>query len=139
MLIELRKKLKYFNKGGKTMGNKLTKVDIITHKAKLEELREALNDIGVTGMTVTNVLGCGVQKGYKEYYRGLTMDINLLPKVKVEVVVCEVPVELVIETAKKILHTGEMGDGKIFIYDIENVIRISTGDEGREALQYSKP
>ena len=121
------------------MGNKLTKVDIITHKAKLEELREALNDIGVTGMTVTNVLGCGVQKGYKEYYRGLTMDINLLPKVKVEVVVCEVPVELVIETAKKILHTGEMGDGKIFVYDIENVIRMSTGDEGREALQYSKP
>lgn len=121
------------------MGDKLTKVDIITSGGRFEELKKALGDIGISGMTVTNVLGCGVQKGYKEYYRGLTMDINLLPKVKLEVVVCEVPVELVIETAKKVLHTGEMGDGKIFVYDIENVIRISTGDEGRKALQYSKP
>ncbi|MFL0194497.1 P-II family nitrogen regulator [Clostridium sp. WILCCON 0269] len=120
------------------MADKLTKVDIITSKAKLDELKEALNEIGIAGMTVTNVLGCGVQKGHKEYYRGLTMDINLLPKVKVEVVVCEVPVELVVETAKKILHTGEMGDGKIFVYNVENVIRISTGDEGRAALQYSE-
>ena len=119
------------------MADKLTKIDIITSKAKLDELKEALNEIGIAGMTVTNVLGCGIQKGHKEYYRGLTMDINLLPKRKVEVVVCEVPVELVVETAKKVLHTGEMGDGKIFIYDVENVIRISTGDEGRTALQYN--
>ncbi|WP_368489859.1 P-II family nitrogen regulator [Clostridium sp. BJN0013] len=119
------------------MADKLTKIDIITSKAKLDELKEALNEIGIAGMTVTNVLGCGIQKGHKEYYRGLTMDINLLPKIKVEVVVCEVPVELVVETAKKVLHTGEMGDGKIFIYDVENVIRISTGDEGRTALQYN--
>ncbi|WP_333859267.1 P-II family nitrogen regulator [Clostridium sp.] len=119
------------------MADKLTKIDIITSKARLDELKDALNEIGIAGMTVTNVLGCGVQKGHKEYYRGLTMDINLLPKVKVEVVVCEVPVELVVETARKVLHTGEMGDGKIFIYNVENVIRISTGDEGREALQYN--
>ena len=119
------------------MADKLTKIDIITSKARLDELKDALNEIGIAGMTVTNVLGCGVQKGHKEYYRGLTMDINLLPKVKVEVVVCEVPVELVVETARKVLHTGEMGDGKIFIYNVEDVIRISTGDEGREALQYN--
>ena len=118
------------------MADKLTKIDIITSKARLDELKDALNEIGIAGMTVTNVLGCGVQKGHKEYYRGLTMDINLLPKVKVEVVVCEVPVELVVETARKVLHTGEMGDGKIFIYNVENVIRISTGDEGKAALQY---
>ena len=120
------------------MSDKLTKVDIITSKGRFEELKKALDHIGITGMTVTNVSGCGMQKGHKEYYRGLAMDINLIPKVKVEVVVCEVPVELVVETAKKVLHTGEMGDGKIFVYDVENVIRISTGDEGRAALQYKK-
>lgn len=119
------------------MTDKLTKIDIITSKARLDELKDALNEIGIAGMTITNVLGCGVQKGHKEYYRGLTMDINLLPKIKVEVVVCEVPVELVVETARKVLHTGEVGDGKIFIYSVENVIRISTGDEGRAALQYN--
>ncbi|CAB1262445.1 P-II family nitrogen regulator [Clostridium sp. MT-14] len=119
------------------MADKLTKVDIITSKGKFEELKKALGDIGISGMTVTNVLGCGMQKGHKEYYRGLTMDINLVPKVKIEIVVCEVPVDLVVETAKKVLHTGEMGDGKIFVYNVENVIRISTGDEGRVALQYS--
>ncbi|WP_368488976.1 P-II family nitrogen regulator [Clostridium sp. BJN0013] len=120
------------------MSDKLTKVDIITSKDRFEELKKALDDIGITGMTVTNVSGCGMQKGHKEYYRGLAMDINLIPKVKVEVVVCEVPVDLVVETAKKVLHTGEIGDGKIFVYNVENVIRISTGDEGRAALQYKK-
>ncbi|MBA5850063.1 P-II family nitrogen regulator [Clostridium sp. cel8] len=120
------------------MANKLTKIDIITSQGKFEELKNALGDIGISGMTVTNVLGCGMQKGHKEYYRGVTMDINLLPKIKVEVVVCEIPVETVVETAKKVLHTGEMGDGKIFVYDVENVIRISTGDEGKDALQYKK-
>ncbi|HBC96152.1 MAG TPA: P-II family nitrogen regulator [Clostridium sp.] len=120
------------------MSDKLTKVDIITSKGRFEELKKALDHIGITGMTVTNVSGCGMQKGHKEYYRGLAMDINLIPKVKVEVVVCEVPVELVVETAKKVLHTGEMGDGKIFVYDVENVVRISTGDEGKAALQYKK-
>ncbi|AZV55414.1 P-II family nitrogen regulator [Clostridium sp. AWRP] len=120
------------------MEGKLTKVDIITSGGRFEELKKALGDIGISGMTVTNVLGCGMQKGHKEYYRGLTMDINLLPKVKVEIIVCEVPVEKVVETAKKVLHTGEMGDGKIFVYNVENVIRISTGDEGKAALQYNK-
>lgn len=120
------------------MSDKLTKVDIITSKGKFEDLKNALNEIGIAGMTVTNVLGCGMQKGHKEYYRGLTMDINLLPKIKVEIIVCEVPVELVVETAKKVLQTGEMGDGKIFIYDVQNVIRISTGAEGRDALKYDK-
>lgn len=127
-----------FKKEVKLMSNKLTKVDIITSKGKFEDLKNALNEIGIAGMTVTNVLGCGMQKGHKEYYRGLTMDINLLPKIKVEIVVCEVPVEKVVETAKKVLQTGEMGDGKIFIYDVQNVIRISTGAEGRDALQYDK-
>ncbi|MBV4422299.1 P-II family nitrogen regulator [Clostridium tyrobutyricum] len=120
------------------MAEKFTKIDIITSQGKFEELKNALGDIGITGMTVTNVLGCGMQKGHKEYYRGLTMDINLLPKVKVEVVVCEIPVETVVETAKKILYSGNMGDGKIFIYNVENIIRISSGDEGKAALQYKK-
>lgn len=120
------------------MSDKLTKVDIITSQGKFEELKNALGDIGIAGMTVTNVLGCGMQKGHKEYYRGVTMDINLLPKIKVEVIVCEIPVETVVETAKKVLQTGQMGDGKIFVYNVENVIRISTGDEGKSALQYKK-
>ncbi|WP_446898597.1 P-II family nitrogen regulator [Clostridium sp. LBM24168] len=120
------------------MADKLTKIDIITSQGKFEDLKKALGEIGIAGMTVTNVLGCGMQKGHKEYYRGLTMEINLLPKIKVEVVVCEVPVETVVETAKKVLHTGDMGDGKIFVYDVQNVIRISTGDEGKAALQYKK-
>ncbi|MHC6178680.1 P-II family nitrogen regulator [Clostridium sp. JNZ X4-2] len=118
------------------MADKLSRVDIITSSGKLDELKKALGDIGIAGMTVTNVLGCGMQKGHKEYYRGLTMDINLVPKIKIEIIVCEVPVGLVVETAKKVLHTGEMGDGKIFVYNVENVIRISTGDEGKAALQY---
>ncbi|MCI1945768.1 P-II family nitrogen regulator [Clostridium luticellarii] len=118
------------------MADKFSRVDIITSSGKLDELKKALGDIGISGMTVTNVLGCGMQKGHKEYYRGLTMDINLLPKIKIEIVVCEVPVDKVVETAKKVLHTGEMGDGKIFVYNVENVIRISTGDEGKKALQY---
>lgn len=120
------------------MSEKITKVDIITSPSKFEELKDALDEIGITGMTVSNVLGCGMQKGHKEYYRGTTVDINLLQKIKVEIVVCEVPVDTVVETAKRVLHTGNNGDGKIFIYDVANVIRISNGAEGREALQYKK-
>jgi nitrogen regulatory protein P-II 1 len=118
------------------MNEKITKIDIIAPPGKFEDLKDALNKIGITGMTVSNVLGCGVQKGHKEYYRGTAVDINLLQKIKVEVVVCEVPVETVVNTAKKVLYTGKMGDGKIFIYDVANVIRISNGAEGRDALQY---
>ena len=120
------------------MEEKFYKVDIITSASKFEELKEALNKIGISGMTVSNVLGCGIQKGHKEFYRGLALDINLLPKIKVEIVVCDIPTELVVETAKKILHTGRMGDGKIFIYDVKNIIRISNGAEGRDALCYNK-
>lgn len=116
------------------MSDKITKIDIIMNPSRFEELKEALNEIGITGMTVSNVLGCGLQKGHKEYYRGVAVDINLLPKIKVEIVVCEVPVELVVETTKKILHTGNIGDGKIFIYDIDNAVRIRTGEEGKDAI-----
>lgn len=117
------------------MSDIMTKVDIITSPNRLDDLIDALNKIGITGMTVSNVLGCGVQKGHKEYYRGMSVDIKLLSKVKVEIVICEVPVDLLVETAKKVLHTGNMGDGKIFVYDVKNVIRVSNGAEGREALK----
>ncbi|QZY57524.1 P-II family nitrogen regulator [Crassaminicella profunda] len=112
----------------------MTKIEIITRTRKFEELKEALNTIGVKGMTVTHVLGCGIQKGMTHNYRGVEYIDQLLPKIKVETVVCEVPVDLVVETAKKVLRTGNVGDGKIFIYDVSNVIRIRNGDEGKVAL-----
>ncbi|MCI5528552.1 MAG: ammonium transporter [Blautia sp.] len=115
--------------------HKLTKVVIITRQNKLDEFMQAMNEIGVTGITITNVLGCGVQKGAPAYYRGVEMDMNLLPKIKIEIVVSLVPVRKVVETAKKVLHTGQIGDGKVFIYDIENVVKIRTGEEGYLALQ----
>ena len=115
--------------------HKLTKVVIITRQNKLEEFMHAMNEIGVTGITITNVLGCGVQKGAPSFYRGVEMDMNLLPKVKIEIVVSLVPVQKVIATAKKVLHTGQIGDGKVFVYDIENVVKIRTGEEGYLALQ----
>ena len=99
---------------------------------------QAMNEIGVTGITITNVLGCGVQKGAPSYYRGVEMEMNLLPKIKIEIVVSLVPVKKVIETAKAVLHTGEIGDGKVFVYDIENVVKIRTGEEGYLALQDTK-
>ena len=114
---------------------KLTKVSIICKQNKFDELKEALNDIGVMGITVTQVLGCGVQKGAAKYYRGVAVDVVVLPKVKVDVVVSKVPVRTVIETAKKALYTGNIGDGKIFVYDVENVIKVRTGEEGYDALQ----
>ena len=91
--------------------------------------------IGITGMTVTHVMGCGVQKGKPEYYRGVEIEPSLLPKIQVEMVVSKVPVSAVIETAKKVLYTGHIGDGKIFVYDVENVVKIRTGEEGYAALQ----
>jgi Amt family ammonium transporter len=114
---------------------KITKIDIIIKQSKFEALKEAMNKIGITGMTVTQVLGCGAQKGKTEYYRGVETEINLLPKVQVEIVVAKVPVRLVIETAKKVLYTGHIGDGKIFVYDVENVVKVRTGEEGYDALQ----
>ena len=94
-----------------------------------------MSDIGVTGMTVTNVLGCGMQKGSTEFYRGVKVETHLLPKVKVEIVVCKVPVETVVETAKQALYTGKIGDGKIFVYDVEDVVKVRTGETGYDALQ----
>ena len=114
---------------------KLSKVSIIIRQSKFESLKSALQQIGITGMTVTNVLGCGVQKGASEFYRGIEVDMNLLPKVQVDIIVCKVPVRSVIEIAKKVLYTGHIGDGKIFVYDVENVIKVRTGEEGCDALQ----
>ena len=116
-------------------GVKITKVEIICKDSKLEALKNALTEIGITGMTVTHVLGCGLQRGQPEYYRGVPVETNLLPKVQVEVVVSKIPVSKVIETAKKVLYTGHIGDGKIFVYDVENVIKVRTGEEGYDALQ----
>ena len=115
--------------------SKLTKVVILCRQSRFEPLKDALNVIGVTGITVTQVMGCGVQKGKGEYYRGVPMDVTLLPKCKVEVVVSKVPVRTVIETAKQVLYTGHIGDGKIFVYDVENVVKVRTGEEGYAALQ----
>ena len=114
---------------------KMTKIVIVTKQSKFEVLKTALEEIGVTGMTVTQVLGCGMQKGRPEYYRGVAVEMNLLPKIEVEIVVCKIPVRTVIETAKKALYTGHIGDGKIFVYDVENVIKVRTGEEGYDALQ----
>ena len=114
---------------------KFTKVEIICKEARLETLKSAMMNIGITGMTVSHVLGCGVQKGKPEYYRGVQVEANLLPKVQVDIVVSKVPVRDVIETAKKVLYTGHIGDGKIFVYDVENVVKVRTGEEGYDALQ----
>ncbi len=114
---------------------KLTKVEIICKEARLESLKDAMMGIGITGMTVSHVMGCGVQKGTPEYYRGVPVEASLLPKVQVDMVISKVPVRTVIETAKKVLYTGHIGDGKIFVYDVENVVKVRTGEEGYDALQ----
>ncbi len=114
---------------------KYTKVEIICKEARFEALKQAMMTIGITGMTVSHVLGCGVQKGKPEYYRGVQVEANLLPKIQVDIVVSKVPVRSVIETAKQVLYTGHIGDGKIFVYDVENVVKVRTGEEGYDALQ----
>ena len=111
------------------------KVVIIAKLSRFDKLKRALNNLGVTGMTVVQVMGCGVQKGAGEYYRGVEMDATLLPKIKLEVVVAKIPVEKVIETVKKTLYTGHIGDGKIFVYDVAKVVKVRTGEENTEALQ----
>ena len=111
------------------------KVVIISRLSRYDHLKKAMNDIGVTGMTVTQVMGCGIQKGAGEKYRGAELDATLLPKVKVEVVVSKIPVEKVIEAAKKTLYTGHIGDGKIFVYDVAKVVKVRTGEEDVAALQ----
>lgn len=116
------------------MSAEMTKIEIITRQSKLEELKEELNRIGINGMTVSNVLGYGVQKGHKQVYRGAEYTVDLLPKVKIEMVVCTVPVQEIVDTAIKVLRTGEIGDGKIFISPVSKVIKIRTGEEDKEAL-----
>ncbi|MDO4495952.1 MAG: ammonium transporter [Clostridiaceae bacterium] len=114
---------------------KMTKIEIICKQNRFDALKNAMTGIGITGMTVTNVLGFGTQGGSKERYRGVEVEVSLLPKIQVEIVVCKVPVKTVIDTAKKVLYTGNIGDGKIFVYDVENVIKVRTGEEGYDALQ----
>ncbi|MBQ7505393.1 MAG: ammonium transporter [Ruminococcus sp.] len=114
---------------------KISKVQIICRESRLEPLKKSLMKIGITGMTVTHVLGCGVQKGKPEYYRGVQIEANLLPKVQMDIVVCTVPVGKVIEAAKKTLYTGHIGDGKIFVYDVEQVVKVRTGQTGLDAMQ----
>lgn len=114
---------------------KFTKIEIVCRESKFEALKNAMMKLGITGMTVSHVLGCGAQKGKPEYYRGVQVEASLLPKVQVEIVVSAVPVRKVIETAKKVLYTGHIGDGKIFVYDVENVVKVRTGEEGFDALQ----
>lgn len=116
-------------------GVKLTKIEIVCKESRLEALKEAMLKIGITGMTVSHVMGCGAQKGKPEYYRGVAVEATLLPKIQVDIVVSKVPVAKVIETAKRVLYTGHIGDGKIFVYDVENVVKVRTGEEGYDALQ----
>ena len=118
-----------------TSATGINKVVIIAKLTRYDALKKAMNDLGVTGMTVTQVMGCGIQKGAGDRYRGVEMDATLLPKVKVEVVVSKIPVESVIEAAKKALYTGHIGDGKIFVYPVEKVVKIRTGEEDFDALQ----
>ena len=115
--------------------SKIHKIVIVTKHSRLEALKEAMNNIGVTGMTVTNVMGVGQQMGAGEYYRGAKLDVTLLPKIKMEIIVTAIPVETVVNIAKDVLYTGHIGDGKIFIYNVENVVKVRTGETGYNALQ----
>ena len=117
-------------------GVKMTKVDILCKMERFDALKRAMFDIGITGMSAINVMGCGEQRGKTEgYFRGARVEATMLPSIQVSIVVCRLPVRLVVETAKKVLYTGHIGDGKIFIYDVENVIKVRTGEEGYGALQ----
>ena len=116
-------------------GHKFTKVEIICKEERFYALKNAMSGLGITGMTVSHVMGYGMQKGRPEYYRGVAVETNLVPKVQVDIVVSAIPVQEVVDTAKKTLYTGHIGDGKIFVYDVENVFKIRTGEEGYDALQ----
>lgn len=115
----------------------LTKVVVVTNPNKFQVLLKALNKIGITGITLTHVSGCGMQKGFNEYYRGVPLEMNLLPKIKVEIVIAKVPLSLAIDTIKRTLHTGKYGDGKIFVYDVKSVVKVRTGEVDYQALQDS--
>lgn len=110
------------------------KVVVVAKLSRYDKLRKAMNELGVTGMTVTQVMGCGIQRGAGEKYRGVEMDATLLPKVKLEIIGGNIPLEKVIETARKTLYTGHIGDGKIFVYEVAKVVKIRTGEEDMAAL-----
>jgi Amt family ammonium transporter len=133
--VPIEKAIPVVVSAGAAPGIKFTKVEIITKQGKFETLKDALDKIGITGMTVSNVLGYGIQGGRTEFYRGAELETHLLPKIKVEIVVSKVPVRSVIDTAKKVLYTGSIGDGKIFVSNIENIVKVRTGEEGYDALQ----
>lgn len=114
---------------------KIRKVVVIMNASKFETLRQALDKLDITGMTVSNVSGCGIQKGRNTLYRGAEYESHLLPKIKVEIVISTVPLGLLVDTLKKVLYTGKVGDGKIFVYGVENVVKIRTGAEGKDALE----
>ena len=115
--------------------SKIYKVEIITRKEKFQELKDELTRIGVEGMTVYDVQGCGVQKGLVTYYRGVKTEIQLIPKIKIDIVVSEVPYEKVLETAERVLKTGTVGDGKVFVSELTEVLRIRTGERGADAIR----
>ncbi len=119
----------------KQNGAKLTKVTIITNQTKFSELHETLDKLGVTGITITNVFGHGAQKGHQTYFRGAPVNAKLLPKIQIDIVICKIPIQTLVDTVQKVLYTGKIGDGKIFIYDVEEVIRIRTNEHGYDALQ----
>ena len=132
------KRVPSFNESRSDDRRKMTKIEIICKESRFDALKNAMTSLGITGMTVSHVLGCGVQGGRLEYYRGVQIETNLLPKIQVNIVVSKIPVRDVIETAKKTLYTGRIGDGKIFVYDVENVVKVRTGEEGYDALQDSE-
>ncbi len=129
--IPVKREPSFGNEGGR----KFTKVEIVFKEEKLFALKDAMSKLGITGMTVSHVMGYGMQKGHTEFYRGVAVETDLRPKVQMDIVVSAIPVREVIETAKKVLYTGHIGDGKIFVYDVENVVKIRTGEEGYDALQ----
>ncbi len=123
------------NSSSSTVPSTITKVEIITRRSAFDRLKKALDQIGVSGMTVTDVMGCGLQKGAAEYYRGIPLESVLLEKIRIEIVISKVPVDLVVNTARKALYTGHIGDGKIFIYDVRDAVKVRTGETGYNALQ----
>jgi len=112
----------------------MKKIECIIRPEKLEEVKDALNQLGIKGMTVSQVMGCGLQKGKTEYYRGVEININLLPKVKIELIVKDSEVDRIVDTIVKVARSGKIGDGKIFIYNVENAVRIRTGEQGEDAI-----
>ena len=113
----------------------MTKVTIITNQSRFAELQDALEKLGVTGITITNVFGHGMQKGHQAWFRGAPVETRLLPKVKIDVVISKIPTGVLVDTVQKTLYTGNIGDGKIFVYDVEDVIKVSTNEHGYDALQ----